>query len=159
MLLVASLALIQITLLQLPLGFALPLLLVLVICRALVAIGSAFPDRGIIEALRWACYGGLVLDLFSAMPLGSHVLALVLAILLVAGATRSLQIEGVPLPILSVLAGAIVYEVTLAAVYRLQAVAIEWQHYWLMVITPNVLVALIPAPPVFFVMRRLLRGA
>lgn len=155
---IISLALVQITLLQTPLGFPVPLLLVMVVCRALVAIGAAFPDAGIVTALRWACYGGLALDSFSTMPLGSHVLALLLAVLLVAGATRSLRVDGPLLPVAGVLVGSLIYEVTLAGLTQLLRAPIEWHSYALIAIVPSVLIALIPTPPVFFFMRRLLRS-
>lgn len=158
LLLVVAVVLVQMTLLQTPLGFSVPLLLVLVVCRALVALGAAFPDNGIAAALRWACYGGLALDTFSALPLGSHVLALLSAVLVVSAATRSLRIEGPFLPVLGVFAGAIIYELTLACVALLLRTPIEWQSYLAIVIVPGVLIALIPTPPIFFLMRRLLRG-
>jgi rod shape-determining protein MreD len=155
---IVSFALVQMTLLQTPLGFPVPLMLVLVVCRALVAIGAAFPDAGIVTALRWSCYGGLALDSFSTMPLGSHVLALLLAVLLVAGATRSLRVDGPLISVAGVLAGSLAYELTLAGLNQLLRAPIEWRSYALVVIVPSVLIALIPAPPVFFFMRRMLRG-
>jgi rod shape-determining protein MreD len=155
---VTGLALLQMTWLQTPLGFSVPLVLVLIVCRVLVAISSAFPDAGITAALRWACYGGLALDAFSSLPLGSHVLALLLAALIVALITRSLRLEGPFLPVLSVFAGAVVYEFSMIAVYLLLATPIECRYYLAIILVPNVLIALIPAPPLFFLMRRMLRG-
>jgi rod shape-determining protein MreD len=155
---ITGIALVQMTWLQTPLGFSVPLLLVLVVCRTLVAISSAFPDAGIMQATRWACYGGLALDVFSSLPLGSHVLALLLAVLVVAAITRSLRVEGPFLPVISVFIGALIYELSIVVVYMLLQTPIEWRYYLSIILVPNVLIALIPTPPLFFLMRRVLRG-
>ena len=156
---VVALTLVQMTLLITPWGFPPPLLLVVVISRALVAVGSAFPDAGIFAALRWACYGGLTLDLFSGLPLGCHIFALVLAIGLVSIATRSLQIEGLLIPLLAMLAGSLIYEISLALIANFVGSEIGWRNYATIVIVPSVLLALVPPPPIFALMRRAFTNA
>jgi len=151
-----GLALVQVTLLTTPLGFALPLVLVLVICRTLLGVGAAFPDVGLSRALRWALYGGLALDVLTATALGSHALALLLATLAVALLTRRLNVERPIVPLLAVLLATPIYELTLALLT--QPRPIEWRSYTQVVLLPTVLVAMVPALPSFFVLRRLLRG-
>ena len=151
-----ALALAQVTLLPTPLGFAVPLVLVLVICRTLLGVGAAFPDMGLGRALRWALYGGLTLDVASATPLGSHALALLVAALTVALVTRRLRVERPIMPLLAVLVATLIYEVTLALLT--QPGSIEWRSYAQVVILPAALVAMIPALPAFFLLRWLLRN-
>lgn len=151
-----ALAIVQVTLLATPLGFAAPLVLVAVACRTLIGIGAAFPDVGLSRAVRWALYGGLALDLLTGSPLGAHALALLLATLAVAVTTRRLRVERPLVPLLAVLLAALVYEITLAPLT--QPGPIEWQSYAQVVILPAVLLALIPALPAFFLLRWLLRA-
>lgn len=155
-LLMTGVAVVQVTLLSTPLGFSAPLLLVLVVCRTLVGVGSAFPDNGVSTGMRWALYGGLALDLLAATPIGSHALALLLAALAVAAATRRLSVERPIIPLLAVLVGAAIYEVVLAL--ATQPAAIEWRSYARVVVMPVVLSALIPTLPIFFLLRWALRG-
>jgi rod shape-determining protein MreD len=155
-LLLAALALVQVTLLTTPLGFAAPLVLVLVVCRTLLGVGAAFPDIGLSRALRWALYGGLALDILSATPLGAHALALLLAALAVATLTRRLQTERLLVPLLSILAAALIYETVLALLT--QPGEIPWASYAQVVMLPVVLVALIMTLPTFFLLRWALRA-
>ena len=155
MLALVALAMAQVTLLATPLGFAAPLVLVAVICRTLLGIGAAFPDVGLSRSLRWALYGGLALDVLTGAPIGAHALALLLAALAVAGATRRLRVERPLIPLLAVLAAALIYEVTLALLT--QPAPIEWRSYSQVVVLPVVLAALVPALPMFFLLRWMLR--
>ena len=120
-----ALALIQVTLLTTPLGFAAPLVLILVVCRALLGVGAAFPDVGLSRALRWALYGGLALDLLAASALGAHALALLLAVLAVALLTRRLRVERPLVPLAAIIVAALIYEATLALLT--QPGTIEWR--------------------------------
>lgn len=149
-----ALALLQVTVLTTPLGFALPLLLVLVVCQVLVGVGSPTPDRTIGHALRWALYGGLALDVLSATPLGAHALALLLAALVVMLATRRLRVGGPIIPLLAVLVASLIYELTLALIT--QPTPIAWASYSRVVLLPALLMALIPTLPVYLGLRWLL---
>ncbi len=151
-----ALACVQVTLLGLPSGFTLPLVPVLVICRTLLGVGAALPDVGLSRALRWALYGGMALDVFAATPLGAHALALLLAVLVVAALTRRLRVERPAVPLLAVLVGMLIYEAVLALF--LHPGAIDWRSYLILVMLPSVVVALAPTLPLFFLLRRLLRG-
>lgn len=155
-LLLAALALAQVTLLTTPLGFAAPLVLVLVVCRTLLGVGAAYPDVGLSRALRWALYGGLALDILSATPLGAHALALLLAALAVATLTRRLQTERLLVPLLAIVAAALIYEGTLALLNP--SAQVGWDTYAQVIILPVLLVALIMMLPTFFLLRWLLRA-
>jgi rod shape-determining protein MreD len=154
-LLLTGLALLQVTLLIVPFGFSMPLILVLVLCRTLIGVGSAFPDSGVSVGMRWAFYGGLALDLCGATPLGSHALALLISAALATLATRRTRIEGPLIPLLVVFFGAISYELVLGALT--QPWPIAWRSYLQVVVLPAVLMALIPSLPIFFGLRWLLR--
>jgi rod shape-determining protein MreD len=155
-LLLVAMALVQVTLLATPLGFAAPLVLVLVVSRTLLGVGAAFPDIGLSRALRWALYGGLALDLLSATALGAHALALLLAVLAVALLGRRLQVERPIVPLVAIVVAALIYEVALALLT--QPAPIEWRSYAQVVVLPAVLAALVPMLPAFFLLRRVLRG-
>lgn len=151
------LALVQVTLLPTPLGFPPALLLVVVVCRTLVRDEGSYFSSGLAGAVRWAFYGGIALDIFAATPLGSHALALLLAAILVAAGTYQLRVEGPLLPLLSVLAGTIVYELVLAVVCCGTMIVTDWRSYAVVVIMPSVLLALIPTLPIFLLLRWLSR--
>lgn len=152
----AALALVQVTLLGTPLGFAVPLILVLAVCRVLLGVGAAFPDLGTSRGLRWALYGGLALDVFAATPLGVHALALLLATAFVAALTHRLRVDRPIMPLLAVCVAALIYEFTLALL--MQPRPIEWESYAQVVLLPSLLLALIPTLPAYFGLRWLLRS-
>lgn len=154
-LMMAGLALVQVTLLITPLGFSAPLVAVLVICRTLIGVGSAFPDNGVSSGMRWALYGGLALDILAATPMGSHALALLLAALTIAAATRRLRVDRPLVPLLAILVAMPIYEVILALLT--QSAPVTWPTYARVVLLPSLLVALIPTLPIFFGLRWLLR--
>jgi rod shape-determining protein MreD len=151
----AALALVQVTLLTTPLGFAAPLLLVLVVGRTLLGIGAAFPDIGLSRALRWALYGGLALDLLAATPLGAHALALLLPVVVVAAAARRLRVERLLIPLAAIIVAAPLYELTLALLT--QPATPSWPTFAQVVILPATLAALVMMLPCFFVLRWVLR--
>jgi cell shape-determining protein MreD len=154
----AALALVQVTLLPTPLGFSPALLLVLVVCRVLLAIGLPHPDKEVAVAFRWAFYGGIALDLFSASPVGSHALALLMAATIVFAIARTLRVEGPLLPLGSVLVGGVAYEIGLALLANPLMMVHHWPTYALVVMVPSVLLSLILTLPLFFALRWLAHG-
>ncbi len=146
-----ALAIIQVTLFAIPLGFTIPLVLVVVICKTLLGIEAASPDIELSRTLRWALYGGLTLDVAAGTPLGAHALALLLAVFVVAVATHRLHAERPFIPLLAMLVSALIYEITLALLT--QPGQIEWRSYTQMVLLPALLVALISTLPTFFLLR------
>ncbi|MEI7645913.1 MAG: rod shape-determining protein MreD [Chloroflexales bacterium] len=152
---IGGLALAQVTLLSTPLGFSVPLLLVLAICRTLIGVGSAFPDIGVIRGLRWSLYSGISFDILAATPLGSHALAMLLATFAVAAAARHLHIEGPMLPLIAVFIGSLIYESVLALL--LQPGMVNWASTARIALIPGVLAAVLLALPAFFGLRWMLR--
>ncbi len=148
-------ALVQVTWLTTPLGFALPLILVLVTCRTLIGISAAFPDAGLLRALSWALYGGLSLDLLATTPLGAHALALLVPVLVITASARRLRVDRPLFVLLAVLVASLIYELILAWVT--QPGPIVWAEYLQVVILPVVLVALIMSLPVYVMLRWSLR--
>lgn len=155
-LIIGALAMIQVTLLITPLGFSAPLMLVLVICRTLIGVGSAFPDSGVIRGFRWALYGGLALDILAATPLGSHVLALLAAAFVIAAATRRLRVDRPLLLLLAIMVASLIHDAVLALLIQPQP--IDWASTARVAAVPGMLLALIMTLPAFFVLRWLLRG-
>lgn len=148
-LLLVVLALGQITLAPKPLGFAPALMLVVVICRSLVAGASS--------GLRWAFYGGVALDICAGTPLGSHALALLAAVSSVTLLLWPIRGEHWLIPIISVFVGTLVYEGLLAWMYTASVAPLNWSAYAVVALLPSALLAVIPALPVYMVLRQVAR--
>lgn len=148
-LLLLVLALVQIALLPRPLGFVPPFMLVIVVCRALVS--------GANDGLRWAFYGGLALDICIGSFLGSHALALLVAVIIIMSVMRSIRVEHWLFPIAAVFVGTIIYEGILAFMYAWFTTPIEWQSYAIVVIIPSAVLAVIPALPIYMIIRQISR--
>jgi rod shape-determining protein MreD len=149
----AAVALVQATLVPAPLGFPFALVLVLVLCRILLSIEDGAPRHDINRAIRWAFYGGIALDLYGSTPLGSHVLALLLASIVVVIFVSNLRKGGMLLPLFAVFLGSLIYQIVLALIYHYTVAALDWRSYTLVIIVPSLLLTLIPTLPVFYVMR------
>lgn len=144
-LLLLAVALVQSALLPRPLGFILNPLLILVVCQALVS--------GPAVAARWAFYGGLGLDICSDSALGTHALGLLAAALLASLALARFSRGNWLLPLVGVVLGAVAYNMVLALIWALLVAAIDLRAYLVDVVLPSVLMALIPALPLFLIMR------
>jgi rod shape-determining protein MreD len=143
--LLLALALAQSALLPRPGGLTLNPLLPLIICQALLA--------GPANAARWAFYGGVSLDVCANSTLGTHVLALSFAILLPALVLARLSRRNWLLPLLGVALGALVYYIVMGLLLTLLVAPVPPREYGLAVALPGVLLALIPALPLFLAMR------
>lgn len=143
------LALVQLTLLPRLLGISPLLLLALVLCRALVAGAS--------EGLRWAFYGGIALDICAGTMLGNHALALLLAVIVVLLSIRRIGSDHWLVPVVGVFVGALVYEGCLAGIYAWLGVQVEWPGYAQVVLLPSALIAMVPALPIYMILRQLAR--
>lgn len=142
-------ALIQSALLPHPLGLVLNPLLVLVVCQALLTTPA--------NAARWAFYGGLSLDLCADSVLGSHTLGLLAAVLLASWTLSWIGRGNWLLPLAGAFLGAIAYNSVLALLWLLLVAPIDLRAYAVVVVLPSTLVTLIPALPVFLIMRWWLR--
>jgi rod shape-determining protein MreD len=140
-------ALAQATLLPRLLGLAPNALLLLVICQALIA--------GPISGARWAFYAGLGLDLCSDTALGSHSLALLAATLLAGLLLSWLSRGNWLLPLLGVVLGSLAYHAVLALITSLLIAPVGPQAYLMIVLLPGTLLILVPALPLFLIMRAL----
>jgi len=140
-------ALAQTTLLPRLLGLTPNVLLLLVICQALIA--------GPVSGARWAFYAGLGLDLCSDSALGSHSLALLAGALLATSVLGWLSRGNWLLPLLGVVLGSLAYHAMLALIMSLLVAPIGPQVYLVVVLLPATLLILIPALPLFLIMRLL----
>lgn len=123
----------------------------------LIAIVGWTLLRGLVPGLRWAVYGGLSLDLLAPLPLGSHLLALLLCVIVVAFLTEPLDREQ-PLLLIAVMLGAsLLYAGTLTLILALTGSSLPWHSYALTVLVPTALVNTIVAIPTFALLRRLER--
>lgn len=120
--------------------------LIFVICWALL--------RGLVPGLRWAIYGGLALDILGILPLGTHLLALLLCVLLLVALTEPLDREQPLLMMACVLGTSLLYNATLAFVQSIMVGPLPWSSYMLLVVVPTTLLNTIVAVPVFALLRR-----
>lgn len=123
----------------------------------LVAVIAWTLLRGLLPGVRWALYGGISLDLLGALPLGSHLLALLLCVIGVAFLTEPLDRDQPLLLIVVMLVAALLYSSTLALIMSLTGSAVPWSSYALIVIVPTALIDTIVAIPAFALLRRLER--
>lgn len=127
------------------LAFVPNIMLLLVVCRALLAGASS--------AARWAFYGGLAIDLCTASTLGSHALALLVSVLAALIALAPFNRTSWLVPIVGMLLGALAYHATYALLISITVAPVDPQAYVLVAALPETLVTLIPALPLFLVMR------
>lgn len=151
---IVGLGLVQVTLLITPLGFSVPLLLLITVCNVLVSVDSPSPERDILRTLRLVLYGGLTLDLLSATNLGVHILALLLALLFVMLVTHRLRVEGLFVPLFAMLGASPIYELTLTLTTDSRPT--DWLIYSRFILLPALFMALIPTLPIYFSLRWLL---
>lgn len=113
--------------------------------------------KGFVPGLRWAIYGGLSLDFLGTMPVGSHLLALVLCVCAVALLAEPLDRDQPLLVQLCLLAAALIYGLALAAVLWATSDGAAPRDYLLVVVLPTALINTIAAIPTYAVLRRLAR--
>jgi rod shape-determining protein MreD len=147
--LIAILAVMQTSLVpSIEVGPARPqLLLVWVVCWAVV--------RGRGEAMPWAVFGGLVLDLVSQLPPGSHLLALVVATFLADLGHRVMQGSTALFAGAAVLAASILYGVILVLVLMLTNHPTNLVDTVVGEILPGAAYNLVVLVPVFLLQRRI----
>lgn len=148
LLLAASLLLVaiaQTTLLPRPLGFPPNLVLILVICQALIA--------GMPRASRWAFYGGVALDFCSGRLIGTHALALLVAVFAATLPLGRLSRENWLLPLLGAVLGAFGFYLTLGLLTYVFDGAFDLRTFAMLAALPDALMTLIPALPFFLVWR------
>lgn len=140
-----AVAIVQTSLMPRPLGFPPNLILILAVCQALIV---SLP-----RATRWAFYGGLALDFCSASLLGTHALALLVAVVAASLPLRRMSRENWLLPLLGMLFGAISYYVVLGALTYLFVGTLDLRAFLLVAVLPDTLTTLIPALPLFLAWR------
>jgi rod shape-determining protein MreD len=102
---------------------------------------------------RWAFYAGLVLDVVSGTWLGWHALLLLLAMLAVYAVLARITSENWLLPIAAVMLGGFTYHAFhMLFMYGLVA-GFDLTKYVVVVFVPELAVILIPALPVFLLLR------
>jgi rod shape-determining protein MreD len=123
--------------------------LVVVICWTLL--------YGFAAGVRWALYGGLALDLLSPLPIGSHLLALLVAVTAVAVLSDGFPRDNRLVPTGSVLLGSLLYATSLGLVMTGTHRPVAWERYPLTIILPEVLANGAAALPVFLLLDRFSR--
>ena len=121
------------------------LLLLIIICRALI--------NGPANAARWAFYAGLALDLFADTALGTHALALLLAVLMATLPLAWLSRGNWLLPLVGVALGSLGYHAVLVLLTSLLTAPVSMRAYLPVVGLPTTMLLLIPALPLFLGMR------
>ena len=124
-------------------------MLVIVIGWALLA--------GLASGIRWAIIGGTALDILSPLPIGSHLLALLLAVVIAMALTTGLPREHRLTATVAVIAMSLLYGVVLAAIMSTTGRPIVWERYPWTILLPVALVNGAAAVPTFVVLERIAR--
>ena len=130
--------------------FRIDWVLVVVVCWALL--------RGFAAGVRWSIYGGVALDMLSPLPVGTHLLGLLLSVTTVAVATDRFSREHYVLPTLSVLCVSLLYGSVLAVVMSVTGRPVVWERYPMAVLVPTALANGAVALPVYLLLGRFSRG-
>ncbi len=109
--------------------------------------------RGLLPGLRWAIYGGVALDLLGAMPMGSHLLALLLCVCGVTLLVEPLDRDQPLLLLATLLLAALLYGFTLMLVLHMTGQSLPWHRYPLVVVIPTAIINTIAAVPTFALLR------
>lgn len=140
-----AVAVVQSAILIRPLGLTINVLLLLTICYTLLG--------GVGRAARWAFYGGLWLDLCSFGPIGLHPLALLGAAMAVGTLFGSFSRSNWLVPLGAALAGSVIYTLILGALTHALVAPLDVQHYIVAAALPDLVTTLIPALPLYLLMR------
>jgi len=126
-------------------GLAVNVVLLLVVLRVLL--------EPVTQVVRWALYGGLLLDVTSGARLGVHAIALILAVGIVYVLLSRITSESWVLPIVAVLVGGVVYHLCNALLLVVQFGRYDFFTYLTAVALPEMLMIVIPALPIFLLLR------
>ena len=118
----------------------------------LVAVVAWAALRPFEDGLLWAALGGLALDLFSALPLGTSVVALALAALVAAAIAGSLRTIHPFLIALAVPVGTLTYYLSATLLMALGGLSVSWAELYRGVVGPAVLVDTLLAPLMLIVL-------
>ncbi len=144
---VALLAILQTSLVpRMTLGAARPqLVMSWIVCWAVV--------RGRGEAMPWAIFGGLVLDLLSQMPPGAHLLALTLVTFLADLGHKVMQGSTALFALAAVFAASIMYGIVLLVVLEVTGHPVLLADTVILNLLPGALLNLVALVPIFLIQR------
>lgn len=131
----------------LPVFFGVPIniMLLLVVLQVLIEPFS--------HMARWAFYGGLLLDVLGGTWLGWHAAQLLIAMLVVYVVLVRITSEKWILPVAAVLLGGVVYHLVNMLFMWLLISGFSLVEYSVVVFIPELLVLLVPALPLFLLLR------
>ena len=113
--------------------------------------------RGVREALPWAFIGGLLLDLFSQMPLGTAALALVLIAFCSSVGEATVLRTNFLLPTIIVFWATVLYQLLYLFLMRTHQVPVEWVGTLRHSVVPSALLSAACAPPAYWLLSRIER--
>jgi rod shape-determining protein MreD len=113
--------------------------------------------NGLGSGLRWGTIGGLALDFLSPLPVGTHLLALLLAVFMVALISDIMPRENRSVIVVTVLLVSLLYGSLLALVMSIAGWPVVWQRYPLTILLPAALADAALSLPVALVLERIQR--
>lgn len=113
--------------------------------------------HGLGAGLRWGVIGGLALDFLSPLPIGTHLLSLLLVVVMVAAISDVLPRENRLVVLATVLLAALLYGIMLALVMRVAGWPIVWLRYPVTILLPAALADTALALPVALILERMQR--
>jgi rod shape-determining protein MreD len=113
--------------------------------------------RGVREALPWAFFGGLLLDVLSGGPFGTAALALVLVAFCCSVGELSLFKSNLFLPLVAVFWGSVLYAVLYLFLLRTHQQPVDWLPTLRHVVVPNAFLDMLTAPFSYLLLSRIER--
>lgn len=118
---------------------------------ALVGVMAWVMVRGLHEGAIGACVGGMTLDLLSGRPLGSHVLAMLLAVVPIGLLGAPFYQGNMGFPVLGGFVGTLLYNLILLALTRLLGESVVWGGTLWRIVLPLGLVHATLMPLVYWI--------
>jgi rod shape-determining protein MreD len=113
--------------------------------------------RGVREALPWAFAGGLLLDVFSQMPLGTAALALVVVAFCSSVGEASVFRTNFLLPTVIVFWGSVLYGALYLFLLRTHQYPVDWLGALRHSVVPSALLSTLLAPALYWLLSRVER--
>jgi rod shape-determining protein MreD len=113
---------------------------------------------GLGSGLHWAIIGGIALDLLTPLPIGSHLLAMLLAVLAATVLTEALPREQRLVATATIILVSVLYGFVLALIMSFTGLPIVWDRYPFTILMPAALANGAAAIPAFYVLERFHRG-
>jgi rod shape-determining protein MreD len=114
-------------------------------------------DSELRQGVAWAFVGGIMLDLLSALPVGTHSIPLLVIVFALSGVGGQIYRLGLLLLIAMAVGGTLFQQLTLMTITALLGHRVMWLQEFTSIVLPTVFYNLILIVPVYWTVRRIQR--